>query len=623
MFPAKHPTGLACRVFNAHKNSQIDRQIGDRRWFNASERHPRGPSAYLPSGHLVTSLHCPRGYKLVGCAADRKDFYHQAKVSRERAWTNVLPFVFEADEVRELGAWQEMLDAYAGKVSRETHGDRYGMAPAKQVFEKDIKGITLGFKSLFQGDHLGVEFALESHSNLLKKNGLLSDSETILAHHVFPPGPTWQGLVIDDYFTIRAEKIATDPAQAKSTEHLACPEATYLQEGVLGSDDKTVRGEERFKVIGAEVLADQRTRDSGLVSVASPLAKRIPTMALSLRAAVLPVISRTLASRLAGNWVSILMFRRCLCCLLSRIFALGTKRADDAHEVLKLSRAAAEELVLASVFGLVAASDISVPYDSCVYATDASNAKGAATSKKVGTEISRILWLGGDKRGGYTMLDPPARSILRELGEDVDDDGALPLSEPQKAIPFEFDFVEIFGGSGVLSEAVARLGLSTCPPIDLSRTKHHDIGNHKLLDWIFQMIAEKRFKSLICEPPCTTFSPAQHPASRSYAQPLGYNRRDPKTYLGNLLAFRSFAILWFAWRAGTPSMLETPHLSKMAWLAFWKYLVKIGFTEAVLNSCAVGSIHKKPFRLLGWGLDMKMLSIPCPGGHSHVRIEGR
>ena len=186
-----------------------------------------------------------------------------------------------------------------------------------------------------------------------------------------------------------------------------------------------------------------------------------------------------------------------------------------------------------------------------------------------------------------------------------------------------FDFVEIFGGSGVLSAAAADLGLSTCPPIDLSRSPHHDIGNDKLLGWICQMIFEKRFRSLICEPPCTTFSPAQHPASKSYTKPLGYDRRDPKTFLENLLAFRSFTILWFAWRCGAPSLLETPHLSKMAWLSMWSYLLEIGFSEAVLNSCAFGSPHKKPFGILGWGLDMKRLMVPCPGGHQHVRIEGK
>ena len=625
MFHRPHPSGLACRVFNAHKNELVDRQIGDRRWFNAAECHPRGPSAFLPSGHHIVSLHCPPGYKLVGCAADRKDFYHQARVSRERAFTNLLPFEYEVDGLCHLQAWTDMLAEGARPVTRETHGDRYGMPPATRLKAKNVKKVSLGFKSLYQGDHLGVEFALESHSNLLRRGGLLEPSQTILGHHTFPKGPCWQGLVIDDYFAISREKAGSAPLQAESVRLLAEAEGIYKREGVLGSDDKTVRGAEFFKVVGAEIWSDSRARGVGIVSVAAPLSKRIPMIALSLRAAALPVVSRTLASRLAGNWISVLMFRRCLCCVLSRIFALGNKSAGESNEVLTLSRATAEELVLASIVGLAAATDVSVPYDEAIYATDASNQKGAVTKKTVGKEISEVLWLGGDKKGAYTMLDTPARSILRAVGEDCDESPLVADFDigPSKVIPFEFDFVEIFGGAGVLSEAAANLGLIVCTPIDLSRSPHHDVSNAKLVDWIFQMIFEKRFKSLACEPPCTTFSPAQHPASRSYKEPLGFNRRDPKTRLGNMLAFRSFAILWFAWRCGTPSLLETPHLSKMAWLPSWSFLLGLGFEEAVLNSCAFGSIHKKAFRLLGWGLEIETLRVPCPGNHSHVRIEGK
>ena len=55
--------------------------------------------------------------------------------------------------------------------------------------------MTLGFKSLFQGDHLGVEFALESHTVLLSEGGLLVPDETILGHHV----PTWSAMARSGY----------------------------------------------------------------------------------------------------------------------------------------------------------------------------------------------------------------------------------------------------------------------------------------------------------------------------------------------------------------------------------------------------------------------------------------
>ena len=64
-------------------------------------------------------------------------------------------------------------------------------------------------------------------------------------------------------------------------------------------------------------------------------------------------------------------------------------------------------------------------------------------------------------------------------------------------------------------------------------------------------------------------------------------------------------------------------MCKMAWLPMWQYLLQIGFQEAIINSCAFGSIHKKPLRLLGYGLDMSALNVPRPGGHIHVRMEGK
>ena len=49
----------------------------------------------------------------------------------------------------------------------------------------------------------------------------------------------------------------------------------------------------------------------------------------------------------------------------------------------------------------------------------------------------------------------------------------------------------------------------------------------------------------------------------------------------------------------------------------------MGFSEAVTASCQFGSPHRKEVRFLGCGIDMKSLDVRCPGGHSHVRIEGQ
>eukprot|EP00435_Cladocopium_sp_Y103_P060998 s1156_g22.t1 len=624
LFPRLPDHGHCCRVFNAHKNSECDRQIGDRRWVNGSEFHPQGPSALLPAGPSLTALHCPIHQKLVGAASDRKDFYHQALVTRSRAWSNALPFKFDAKNWRDTQAFEDMLCFENRPYSREKEGDRYGMKPQSVLVPDEIKHVYGGFKSLFQGDHLGVEYALSSHAQLLKDAGLLSSNVNILRHQPFPRGPMWHGLVIDDFFAISREDGGTPNQEAASGGALDIAEETYRLHAVRGSDDKTVRAADNFKVIGAEILSDEQSRKQGVILVGSPAAKRIPMIMLSLAAAKLPCISRALAARLAGNWISIFMFRRQLCCLLSSLFGFATKSAADADDVLFLPRRTADELVLSSIFGLVAMTDISVKYDNQIYATDSSSDRGAFTSLEISSDHSEVVWLGGDKRGAYTMLDHPARQILRRLGEDVDEDPvAEDFAQPPKMLDFKFDAVEICGGSGVLSDALCAEGLTVATPIDLSRSEHFNLENIKLIDWIFQMIFEGRFRSVVCEPVCRTFSPAQHPASRSYANPLGFDRNDPKTFLGNLLAFRCLAILWFSYRYGEAGLLEQPLLSKMAWLSIWRFLIQLGLQEAHIDSCAFGSPHKKPFRLLGHGFAVDELNVRCPGGHQHVRIEGQ
>ena len=624
LFAAPHSTGLACRVFNAHKSDTVDRQIGDRRWLNGAERHPKGPSAFLPAGPTIASIWCPTTCKLVGSASDRKDFYHQAKVSRARAATNQLAFAFDPEEFRGSAALSALYDDVGQSFDPVHDGDRYGLKPKTVLLPEDISQVYPAFNSLFQGDHLGVEYALSSHCKMLEDAGLLKDDSWVRRHKIFPRGPSWQGVVIDDFFSISREAAASENSQSRSVQELKVAENAYSEHGVFGSDEKTVRGQENFKAIGAEIFSDKKARDAGAITVGAPAAKRIPMACLSLKLAEMPVISRAIAARAAGNWVSIFMYRRSLCCVLAELFSFGSRAADDDSDVLRLPRKVAEELVLASVFGMIAVADISVSYDEEVYATDASLSKGAFTSAQITPDLSETLWLAGDRKGAYTMLDNPARSQLRALGCDVEDAETLAdAPSPQKGLDFSFDAVEICGGSGVLSKALAVEGLNVCMPIDISGSKHCDLKDLRLVEWIFHMISTRRFRSVIVEPVCTTFSPAQHPASRSYSEPLGFDRKNPKTYLGNLLAFRCLAILWFAFRHEVIGLLEQPRLSKMAWLSMWQFLLKLGLSEAVTDSCAFGCIHRKPFRFLGCFLPMHEIAAKCPGGHTHVRIEGK
>ena len=389
---------------------------------------------------------------------------------------------------------------------------------------------------------------------------------------------------------------------------------------VLGSDEKDVEAESVFKAAGAEIRSDDASVRRGLVTVASPLAKRIALSALTLRVASLPALTLTLASRLAGNWVSVTLFRRCLSAIVDSFFALASQKGDS---LVELDRKTAEELVLLSVFAPLASANVAAGYSPKIYASDSSSSKGAFMEAFVREDVVRALWQAGDKKGSYTKLQEPFAACLAGLGEESLEEkeafGQEVSEAPFKAPLLRFDFVEIFGGAGVVSKAASELGLVVAPCLDLSDSAHYDLRGVRLLEWCIYMIEEDRFGAYLLEP----FSPAAHPAVRSYEQPLGYDRQNPKTLHGNILAFRSFVLLKVGHRKKKPCGLEQPRLSKMAWTEFWASLLGLGFKESIMASCQFGSIHRKEFRFLLYLLDAEGLETRCPGGHPHVKIEGK
>ena len=616
------------RIFNAWKNEACDRQIGDRRLANSSELHVTGPSRFLPSGYLMCNLHIPRGYKAFGAVTDRKDFYHQCSASVEKAKTNVVPFAFPSEEFAGTKALANYEKSLQRSGPRNVRGDRLGFDKQK----KKVKKATMlypAFQSLLQGDHLGVEVALSGHEALLQEGGLLQDDSRILAKHPFPTTSCIEGLVIDDYFAISIQPAGTPAGSTDAMKCLDKAKAIYDKHQVLGSPEKDVLGSNHFKVVGAEINTSDKATSNGVALIGAPLEKRIALAALTLKAAALPVISTALASRLAGNWTSIFMFRRCLACLINELY--GYCSASERHEsdVFRLDRSAADELVLASIFSFIAVSDLAAPYIPKLFATDASLQKGAVTSRPVPPDIASNVWLGGDRKGTYTMLDKPFRSILRGLGDPTveEDDTFVPedhLASPQKAIEMTFDFVEVCAGVGSISKALAKRGRRPCPPIELSDSVHFNVENLRLIEWLCHMLSTKRIRAIMVEPVCTTFSAAAYPAVRSYRCPRGFDMTCEKTKLGNLIAFRCLYLLWYASLCGAPGLGEQPRLSKMCWLSIWRFLVdEKGFEEAVVASCQFGSPHRKEFRLICKGLDAKRLEVRCPGGHEHLRIEGK
>ncbi|CAE7036869.1 Cacna1i [Symbiodinium sp. CCMP2592] len=166
----------SCRIFNSYEAIEADRQIGDRRPSNRAELHLEGPSKFLPQGSLLTSFRLKRRrQQLIAYVSDRRDFYHQVSVTEARADTNRLPF------------------EYAGAA----FADSAALLPLPRVDRR--------------GDHLGVEFALEGHSQLLLSCGALRPSMRMQGSSALPLGSTWQALVIDDLVNLSALPAGAQP----------------------------------------------------------------------------------------------------------------------------------------------------------------------------------------------------------------------------------------------------------------------------------------------------------------------------------------------------------------------------------------------------------------------------
>ena len=74
---------------------------------------------------------------------------------------------------------------------------------------------------------------------------------------------------------------------------------------VLGSPEKDVAASDSFTAIGTKIESSSAARSRGVCLVSSPPEKVASLVALTARVFRLPVISRTLASRVAGSWTSV------------------------------------------------------------------------------------------------------------------------------------------------------------------------------------------------------------------------------------------------------------------------------------------------------------------------------
>ncbi len=530
---------LASRVFNNYKNEDADRQIGDRRGQNYREGRIQGQSRFLPTAVTLLQL-CPHRYGqvLVGAATDRKDFYHQFKVTFERATTNFLFPFFRAGEMKEFKAYRDLVDGFGTKPrrSREADGDFLAMQRSPVLVE-DSTVVAPCFSSLFQGDHLGVEIACDAHSGMLQHHGLLEDRSRLWATRCVASDKCVQGLYIDDFFVVSKESLQDflKGEVAESTRLFHQAKAAHAKESILGSDAKDVVGALKFTFAGAEIDSSVEMVRRGAITCGLPAEKRLSLAMVASISASLRCTSDALHSTLVGSLVSMLMFRRPAMSILQEVFSvIPAKELKPASPRLwPLKRTAAGELAVVAALSPILVSDLACPVMSSVFATDASLSKGGITEAEVPQELATLLWRDSDKRGANLPLQSRATALIKEYDttfeEGVDamdcfvggdgvgelyylyeDEDGIGSPEVHRPIGLNYDFVEVRGGSGVVTKALCRLGVSCGPILDITYSRHYNLTDLRVIQWVIFLMEEGRLRSFLVAPPCTTFSPAAH-----------------------------------------------------------------------------------------------------------------
>ena len=620
------------KVFNNYKDAHQDRQIGDRRAQNYREGKLGGPSKSLPNGSALLQVQPLRfKQKLIGCAADRKDFYHQYWITDEKASYNaVLPFFIPA-ELGHLAAWKAFEEKFLckRKAGDRTQGDFLHGRPPPLLSGEDAR-IMPTFGALFQGDHLGVEVATDSHSSLLQSYGLLRSASRLTGDWFIYEDEVVDGLIIDDYCVISKEWVeGLEISEAASVRSLGVAKRAYADYELIGSDGKDVVGADIFKFAGAEVVSSEDSVARGVVSLGAPYAKRLGLGLLSAAVASLRQTSDAVIASVVGSWVSILLYRRPLMSVMNQLFQVvpPDELNTEVPMLRPLRRAAAEELQVLAVLAPITCSNLAVPFGREIYATDASNLGGGIAFAEADEAVVKVGWRSADRKGRNLPMMRRSQAILASHDADFEE---LPLDDIKgyeeqvgRPLGLHFDFIEICGGVGSVTKAMIGKGFCCGPIFDLSHSKQFDLKTKKVVEWVLFMLESDRLQSVMIEPPCTTFSPAAFPSLRSYQQPRGFDQNHPRVVEGNCLAFAMLAILFCALRMKKPALGEQPRRSKMTRLQEWKRLLLLGAQTIWTASCMFGSPHQKEFIFITVNMNAASLHRRCSRDHTHVRIEGK
>ncbi len=589
-------------MFAVAKDDVYDRLILNPQLVNGRMQSFSHYTKELAPGSMFALLHLQPHQVFRVSADDLAEMYYTFKVPPKRARRNCIGLVFDASSLKHLSCYDP--NHHHGKC-------------------------LIALSALAMGDSWAVEFAQQSHHNVLRSlAGSMLEHERVAYRKPFPRTPFCEWLAIDDHIGVQIidRKDFASDIPARDTEVFSRAEDAYRQVGLVQHPKKKQRNVVSGTFLGAEVDGDK-----GLIS--APRDRIAALMLCTSIVAQRGTTSPRLLSSILGSWIHVLMFRRPILAIASHVFTEGS--GYKPNEIFCLSRIARNELLALTLLGPMCVSDVRVDFAPFVYCTDASPHGGGICVAPEGVPVVKELWRHCEQRGYYSGLLNPSGAILAELGLEPATVALPEFSEPVETtvrVPKSlqenllFDCLELFRGEGNWTLAHEALGLKSHPGIDVAGEGVY-FGD-LLDDSVFHLLISLALRRVVREwhagPPCKSFGTLRRPRVRSKHFPGGFKVLEPFAREHNRLAWRTAFLMQLVSQGGNYFSVEQPGSSVMFRLDAFRRLICQGCVITSFCFCQFGSPFKKPSKWLHnkpWLLELEC-KCQCRSSSDHFVIQG-
>ena len=375
--------------FNVLKNADKDRLIMDSRPPNFFEAPVNIFTKLLATAMSLTGLYVPPDRVIAIYGFDLTDYYYQFIISRERALRNAI-----------VGNW-----------------------PAKHFldfksFNRSLlscRSVCVCLNTMAMGDHNSVEFGQAAHLTIALLTKSISLSE-IVYHHSRPPrGFIVGGVIQDDFGLLELEPcnivdgirapMQHVPPFSKARDRLRRIQEGYRLSNLIMNDSKAVSRSFSDTLWGGFI-------DGIAGTVQAPRTRTIALASITFEVVRLGFVTVGLLEVLNGSWISVLMYRKRMLCLMDLTFvAVKGRRAGD---VLLLSSALKAELFVIATLAPLAVTNLRARPHTQLSCVDASNRGIAHVATSVEPSITLELYRHTLTKGSWTRLLCRSDRWLRE-----------------------------------------------------------------------------------------------------------------------------------------------------------------------------------------------------------------